>query len=32
MPWFLQQEEEEMLVPHQELTEGPQPMEGNCSS
>ncbi|KAG6537891.1 hypothetical protein ZIOFF_002994 [Zingiber officinale] len=25
-----QQEDEEMLVPHQEFTEGPQPMEGDC--
>lgn len=24
----LQQEEEEMLVPHSDLVEGPQPMEG----
>ncbi|RWW17046.1 hypothetical protein GW17_00019040 [Ensete ventricosum] len=26
---FFQQEDEEMLVPHQEFTEGPQPMEGH---
>jgi hypothetical protein len=24
----MQQEEEEMLVPHSDLVEGPQPMEG----
>lgn len=28
---FLQQEDDEMLVPHPEFTEGPQPMEGESS-
>lgn len=26
--FFLQQEDDEMLVPHNEFVEGPQPMEG----
>ena len=29
---FLQQEDDEMLVPHPEYPEGPQPMEGKAQS